>query len=51
MKKVLSILAVATMTLGMFSCDKNSANGDDVYLETAANDDNSSGHSGGSGGI
>ena len=50
MKKVVSIFAVVVMAMGMFSCDKNSASGDDVYLETSANDNNGAGNSGGSGG-
>ena len=50
MKRVLSIFAVALMTMGMFSCDKTSADNDDIYVETSANDENSASSSGGSGG-
>lgn len=51
MKKVLSILAVVLMTIGMVSCDKNSASNDDVYeVNTSANDENHQHNSGGSGG-
>lgn len=49
MKKVLSILAVVVMTMGLFSCDKTSADNDDVYIETSANDNDSHSSSGGSG--
>jgi len=49
MKKVLSIFAVALMTIGMVSCDKTSADNDDVYVETSANDNDSASSSGGSG--
>jgi len=50
MKKVLSIFAVALMTMGMVSCDNN-ANNDDVYeVNTSANDQNNNSTSGGSGG-
>ena len=39
------------MTLGMVSCDKNSANAEDPYVEISANDqDATTGGSGGSGG-
>lgn len=52
MKKVVGIFAVALMTLGMVSCDKNSAGSDDLYqtVDTSANDNNGSNNSGGSGG-
>lgn len=51
MKRAVSIFAVALMTIGMVSCDKNSASNDDVYeLNTSANDNNQSSSSGGSGG-
>lgn len=50
MKKAASIFAVVVMTMGMFSCDKTSADNDDVYVETSANDENQSSNSGGSGG-
>ncbi|MGI9550634.1 MAG: hypothetical protein ACR2MT_05500 [Aurantibacter sp.] len=52
MKKAVSIFAVLVMTMGLFSCDKTSANNDDLYetVDTSANDDNSAGSSGGSGG-
>lgn len=49
MKRVFSILAVAVMTMGLFSCDKASADNDDIYVETSANDDNNASSSGGSG--
>jgi len=51
MKKVISIFAVVVMAMGMFSCDKNSANGDDPYVEISANDKNGSQSTGGSGGM
>jgi len=50
MKRVLSILAVVVMTMGMFSCDKTSADNDDIYVETSANDNNGTSSTGGSGG-
>lgn len=52
MKRAVSIFAVVLMTIGMVSCDKNSASNDDVYeaINTSANDQNSSSSSGGSGG-
>lgn len=52
MKRAVSIFAVMVMAMGMFSCDKTSASGDDLYetVDTSANDDNSAGSSGGSGG-
>ncbi|MRH99788.1 hypothetical protein GH721_04505 [Kriegella sp. EG-1] len=51
MKKVASIVAVVVMTMGMFSCDNDSAE-NDVYenITASANDDNGHGSSGGSGG-
>jgi len=49
MKKVLSVFAVVVMAMGMFSCDKNSAD-NDPYVEISANDNDGSSSSGGSGG-
>ncbi len=52
MKRAVSIFAVMVMTMGLFSCDKNSANNDDLYetLDTSANDNDNASSSGGSGG-
>lgn len=50
MKKALSIFAVVVMAMGMFSCDKTSADNDDIYVETSSNDNDSHSSSGGSGG-
>lgn len=52
MKKVASILAVVLFTMGMVSCDNDSASNDELYdtLEVTANDDNGANSSGGSGG-
>ncbi len=51
MKKVVCILAVGLMTLSLFSCDKNSANNDDIYenIDVSANDSNNSNDSGSGG--
>ncbi|MBM1107452.1 hypothetical protein JQC67_14960 [Aurantibacter crassamenti] len=51
MKKVASIIAVVVMTMGMFSCDNDTADNDDVYHQiNAGNDDDAASGSGGSGG-
>ena len=52
MKKVVCILAVGLMTLSLFSCDKNSANNDDIYenVDISASDSNKSNSQNGSGG-
>ncbi|MEO9892945.1 hypothetical protein [Aurantibacter sp.] len=52
MKKVASIIAVVVMTMGMFSCDNDTAENDDIYnsINAAENDDNGHSSSGGSGG-